>query len=72
MRGNHRVPPVTEALSEDSHFTAFKGYGRTQYPWAPGLTIRQVVIGKDPEHVVWPALLSDPDWLLADHIELPE
>ena len=72
VRGNHRVPPVTEALSEDSHFTAFKGYGRTQYPWAPGLTIRQVVIGKDPEHVVWPALLSDPDWLLADHIELPE
>ena len=72
VRGNHRVPPVTEALTEDSHFTAFKGYGRTQYPWAPGLTIRQVVIGKDPEHVVWPALLSDPDWLLADHIELPE
>ena len=72
VRGNHRVSPVTECLSEDSRFTVFKGYGRTQYPWAPGLTIRQVVIGKDPEHVVWPALLSDPDWLLADHIALPE
>ena len=72
VRGNTRVPPVVECLSEDSYFTVFKGYNRTQYPWAPGLTVRQVVIGKDPEHVVWPQLLSDPDWMLADHIELPE
>ena len=65
VRGNTRVPPVVECRSEDSRFTVFKGYNRTQYSWAPGLTVQQVVIGKDPEHVVWPQLLTDPDWTTA-------
>ena len=63
VRGNTRVTPVVESLCEETRFMGFRGYNRTQYPWAPGLTVRQ--------HIVWPLLLSDPDWLLADHLELP-
>ena len=71
VRGNTRVSPVMECLCEESDFTVYKGYSRSEYSWAPGLTVRQLYVGKDPEHIVWSMLLSDPDWLLADHLELP-
>ena len=71
LRGKPQPTLTEEILRPSCQFTKYRGYNCARYDWAPTLTVRQVRTHKDPEHMVWPLVIGDPDWLIADHMGLP-